>query len=52
MIFMKVAAQAKLFDFDFVGAEEFARSAHRIVHRLVEVVGISDVCANLGREKR
>jgi hypothetical protein len=51
VIEMEVAAQAELLRLDFVGAEEFARSAHRVVDRLVEVVGVGNIGADLRREE-
>jgi len=43
VIQVEVAAKAQLLKLNLVGPKEFARPTHRVVNRLVEVVGISHV---------
>jgi hypothetical protein len=51
VIEVEVATQAQLFQLDWFGAEDLARSAVGIVDRPAEVVRVGDVGANLGREE-
>src|SRR5208283_3817859 len=46
VVVMEIAAEAGLFQLDFVGAKQFARSAHRVVYGLVEIIGVGDVGAD------
>ena len=48
---VEVAADAELLQLDFVGPKQFARPAHGVVDRPVEVEGIGDVGADFGGEE-
>ena len=43
VVVVKIAADAKLLQLDFVGAKQFARPAHRVVDWFVEVVGVGNI---------
>ena len=51
VVIVKVSTNSKLRDANFVRAEDLARSADRIVFRMVEIVVIDNVSSNFGRKK-
>src|ERR1700690_1730283 len=51
IVVVKIASEAKLLELNFVGTEQFARSTHRIIDWLVEVVVVGNVRTNLRRKE-
>jgi hypothetical protein len=48
---VKIAANAKLLQLNFVGAKYFARPADRVVDRLIEIVVVGDIRPNFRGEE-
>ena len=48
---MKIAAYTELRHLDLIDPEDFARPTDRVVFRMIEIVNVIDVGANLRREK-
>lgn len=51
VIEMKVAANSKLGELDFIGAENFAGAADGVVFRMMEIANVVSVYANFGSEE-